>query len=286
MRLSETEKARPFFDFEEGDLCTVIVQPIARQLGQLSRFGKEYVIGPQIGDLGSPTEYQLHPGYRRVLAGLTREIEFMTTDKLSSHLVVFRAVYLIKVLDCFADELQTMPRRMPQRFRSRALNPILQRQMRGLADHEGAALREAIGNIPENVAKFYLTWDPLSDPGVKSWQENFIYDWPVRASFSLLKKSNVREEDYEAFLTNTKYLVMQRAKVDVDRRPKSGFWDFEQHVIVKEALQPYIPGFKMTTKVRTSCRSLDECIETHQPLRASAVWTRHRARAAMWRWRS
>ena len=91
----------------------------------------------------------------------------MVDDKIKSHNYLFWAVYLIKILDIFAEELDTMPKDTPFRFCSHILNPLLQHQLCGISDHESEMIFRQVGNTMEDTTNFYLMLDPL-DPKHKT----------------------------------------------------------------------------------------------------------------------
>ena len=134
VKLPKEEMNESFIDYES--LCTVIIHAVIRDPRVIHKDGwgllnpkPEEVINPEPGEVMPPREYRIHAGYRRVLAGFIREIEFTTVDKVETHDCVFRGIYLIKILDHFAEELAHAPPNSVTRFRSRVLNPLLQRRL-------------------------------------------------------------------------------------------------------------------------------------------------------------
>jgi hypothetical protein len=102
----------------------------------------------------------------------------MTVDKLESHNCMFRATYLIKVPDCFADELQRFagkPTMSPVRFRSQVLNPILQRQRQGVYDHEPGMVKVDAGETLSAAAAYYLKVDPLEPRRIDDLRRAILY---------------------------------------------------------------------------------------------------------------
>ena len=75
---------------EEDDLTEVTIQEVSRKRS-LSKAERETKM-PKKSELLKAQTYSVHPGYRRVLLGFLREIEFMSYDKLKSHNCLFRAI--------------------------------------------------------------------------------------------------------------------------------------------------------------------------------------------------
>lgn len=166
------------------------------------------------GKLVDPLTRRIHPGYRRYLAGFLGEIQFMTKDKVSNPTVFFRGVYLKMVLVIFADELLDLPDSDGKReFRSRALNPLLQRQLRGINDHHVPRVKEEVGETPEAAANFYLILDPVDEDVQWMWRGNFIYIWPVRLSFAYMSLV-ATEAAYQDAFDHTEMLHTHRKDID------------------------------------------------------------------------
>ena len=248
--LTEAEKARPFFNHPKDDVCTVNAQLILRVPGV--PFASLEVTDPGIGEPTHTFKYEIHPGYRRVLAGFLREIDFMRSDGLMFSRVISRGIYLMKVLDRFVMELVCMPKESLLRFRSRALNPLLQRQLRGLDDNDDPSVyRFQIGETLEDAARFYLFHDPLAPAHNELWQKNFIYNRPVRMSLSLLG-TRATDEDYVASLVHTSMLLEGCIQAKCIPGNSDGLWDFEVKVIRLEGLQPYFTAFEIPVSSRCS----------------------------------
>ena len=87
----------------------------------------------------------------------------MYQDNISFHTTLHCATYLIKILDSFAVELPLIRGRLsPETWRSRVLNPLLQRQLNGVSDQEPEMVEQAVRSTPEKVARFYLGADLLN----------------------------------------------------------------------------------------------------------------------------
>lgn len=239
MRLSKTEKDLPFFGHKENDICRVIVHKVQRGTGTSKRVSE--TTRPTDEVLAPGKKYDVHPGYRRFLLGFLREIDFAGKDGLKSHNALFREIYLLKILDLFAIELENRPPTLFRRFRSRVLNPLLQRQLQGIPDHEAEMARMVIPT-PVAAAEFYLKLDPILHLCERMWQRGILYIWPVRMSFSLLR-SPATEEGYKSGLRNTKALLEKRIQAGDDYDEGDGLYEFELKVVRSEGLQSYFPAF-------------------------------------------
>ena len=113
VKLPKEEMNESFIDYES--LCTVIIHAVIRDPRVIHKDGWG-LLNPKPEEVMPPREYRIHAGYRRVLAGFIREIEFMTVDKLETHDCVFLGIYLIKVLDHFAEELAHAPQTLVPDF--------------------------------------------------------------------------------------------------------------------------------------------------------------------------
>ena len=234
----DSEEAE-LFSYRMNDSCKVSVRPIIRN-PHLSLAQKE-TTDPTPAELGKAKIYTIHVGYLRILAGMTREIKFLTEDKLGSHNCVFRAVYLMKVLDLFANELAKLGTETSLRFRSPVLNPILQRQLRGIHDHEPAQVLEAVGNTLEDATDFYLKFDPLNPRHIPTILRNLLYVWHVRLSISFLYV-RCTEDAYEGALRKTDYLITQRAKIPDDEWDAEILNEDEYQIIEQDLLNKYYQG--------------------------------------------
>jgi len=183
--LKDTVEPDQIYAYDDSTELTVVLRPV---IGDPDSADKG-IVDPVEEDLADPIEHVVHGGYRPCLTGFIREIEFMVKGEDKSHNTLFRGTYLTKILDMFSEELMNRPRRQVKtRFRSKALNPILQRQMRGLTDYESGAIRDAAGETAEKVATFYLMRDPLDQASRIEMLHNSMYIWPVRHSYVYLNK--------------------------------------------------------------------------------------------------
>jgi hypothetical protein len=173
---------------------------------------------------------------------MLREIRFMTVDKQKSHNALFRATYLRMVLDLFADELARRSSALPFRFRSQALNPLLQRQLRGILDHEPRSVVGEVGKTLEDSANFYLFKDPLNPTHIHAMLRNVIYVWPVRLSLIYMHEPCKREPKFDPFavaIEGTRELIAQRGFVSDEDWEKEEVSAFEVKFIREDKLEVY-----------------------------------------------
>jgi len=253
----------PFFDYSQQDLCQISVRTVSRWADRTQE--EKETTYPDDDELDDPVHFKIHAGYRRALAGFTREIEFMFTDNIRNHNCVFRAVYLIMTLDKFAEELlanQARVRAAPSRFRSSVLNPLFQRQLRGVIDHETLYVKEVVGETMEDAAAFYLTLDPL-DPALRfQLLRNLLYVWSVRLSLSLLKVKGT-EDHYEESRARTERISSRRLGIPRDEWDETKLYDFEVEVIVKEGLVGY---FRTNIVDSVSRKPLPQSLGSNTPI--------------------
>jgi hypothetical protein len=203
--LKDTVEPDQLFKYTDTETCTVVL----RRVGSRIDPGRDLtLVEPLEANLGRPYEHEVHAGYRSCLAGFLREIDIMIKGEDSSHNILFRGTYLTKVLDRFGDEL-FKPRAKNvtgPMFRSKVLNPILQRQMRGVTDYEASAVQLAVGTTTQEVADFYLRHDPLAQSNRIARLHNSIYIWPVRLSFMFLKSGRITNSIIDHTMGNTHLL--------------------------------------------------------------------------------
>jgi hypothetical protein len=230
------------FVYDERQTFTINVQPIKRSR-TLSLANKE-LTEPTEDELGPITSYKIHMGYYRVLLGFLREIEFMTKDKLKSHNCLFRATYLCMVLDYFVEELPRIPKKTPERFRSQALNPLLQRQLNGVLDHEAEMVKAEVGESRKDAVSFYLLEDPLHPDHCDVLRRNLLYVWPVRLSLGYTLTSNAcTENSFKCAINNTKELLTTRAKFSDERWAAALILRSEVQIVQLEGLEAFFSDF-------------------------------------------
>lgn len=140
-----------------------------------------------IRSLGAATRYKIHAGYHHVLLGFNREIKLILEDEIGNDKSRFRCQYLMRVLDAFVEELKKRTVQNPGEFRSRALNPIIQRQRRGVTDNDSDEVKEAVGTSYEDAANFYLGGDPLDPKESRVWPQRLLHTTPVHWSLGNYK---------------------------------------------------------------------------------------------------
>lgn len=229
------------FQHKVSDVCQVDVHNVIRQPKPL--YSQWMSTQPSPTKLGPPQSYTVHAGYRRVLVGFIREIEFVTKDHLDYQACLSRATYLIKILDKFAEELKMRASDVafPYRFRSQVLNPILQRQCRGLPDEEDTAVKLQVGTRIDDAVEFYLRSDPLDPQLTRQTARQLLYVWPVRLSLSLLGMP-CDQEVYLATLKNTLNLATARSSISNEEWEGQVLTEAERAIIRLERLEPYFDG--------------------------------------------
>lgn len=184
--------------------------------------------------------------YARLLHQFLLEIELAKHTK--AHEVLRRQTYAQKVLDEFGLELDRF-RGPENEFRSKVLTPILQRQLNGIPDVHGPAVRRGIESrngkpTIAQVTQFYLGNDPLA-PGMKhSYRHNLIYIREARWHLAiLLGKVDVKSEDDFTVTLQHHDCIQQRLKRS--RKPNTnpkGFpvWnEVEVAAVVEEELDEW-----------------------------------------------
>ena len=159
------------------------------------------------------------------------------------------------VLDLFVEELNRIPPSAPHLFRSRVLNPILQRQLRGVSDHEPKAIRKEIKFGKDarvsiaDAASFYLAKDPLDQSLSRTMLRNLLYVWSVRLSLGYLlpKSGKCTEVAFEWALANTETLNKARGPIDDDVWDEETVSSHELTLIEGEKLEDYYD--KLTSEV-------------------------------------
>ena len=125
----------------------------------------------------------------------------------------------------------------PHCFRSQVLNPILQRQLRGVLHHEPAAVKLKVGDSLEEAAQFYLTHDPL-DPGhTRPLVHNLLYVWPVHLSLGQLASiHNCTKDSFRVALFNTRELMQGHQDTPDEEWDKGDLMDYDVMLINEEEL--------------------------------------------------
>jgi hypothetical protein len=226
------------FRYGQEETFDIVVHKISR-LDTLSPTEQE-TIPPTPAEIGPGVTYKIHAGYRRVLAGFLREIDFTEEDEMKSHVSVFRSTYLMIILDKFAKELAKVVIAAPERFRSVVLNPLLQRQLRGIPDDEVMAVKLEVGPSLADSAKFYLLKDPLDPHHVPVILRNLLYITTVRMSLMYIGSCCPDGDNAtEIALHNTGHLSAERVKVSDETWEATRFSGYEVKIMELEGLLPY-----------------------------------------------
>jgi hypothetical protein len=185
-RFSCTINPTTFMEWQEGELRTF-------EIG--TRRKKRNKSGTDI----TWNEYSVPAPYDRVIAQLITEDEHAKTHH--GHEAVRRQSYAKEVLDAFGREI-TNYEGPDVSFRSKVLTPILQRQLRGVADAYGPTVRDAIMDGDEGdpsirkVTEFYLSDDP-TDPGfIPTYRRNLVYIPEARWHLGVVMKKNAVGSSY------------------------------------------------------------------------------------------
>ena len=241
------------FSYTEQESFTVTWQRILRNPRLLRRKGQisdhtNWTLGKNL------MTADIHLGYCRLLVGFLREIEFVANEGIEDDRCTFRAQYLIKVLDAFVNELVEFKERdgrlhvldadgrtknlKPEYFfQSQVLNPILQRQLRGVPDNEPDKVKLAVGTTLRESMLFYLEHDPLDPRFSKRLLRNMLYIAPVHFSLAFYKAQACDKEALANIRRNTEFLEVERSKHAPDAWDESTLHNFEIEVIKREALQ-------------------------------------------------
>ena len=101
-----------------------------------------------------------------------------------------RRTYVDAMLDALGIELDRY-HGQPGNFRSRVLNPVLQRQIRGVPDVYAPSIRNAVAPgvekpTIEQVTSFYFQYDVLDSKFIPSFRRNLVYSREVIWQLSCL----------------------------------------------------------------------------------------------------
>jgi hypothetical protein len=207
--------------FEYGPLDTFEV--IVNRIVQGTRHTEESIAGKVVHPsfIREHGRYTIHAGYRHILLGMNREIEFSHNDEIVDGECSFRCKYLWRVLDEFAEELGRRQPTSPS-FRSQVLNPIVQRQFRGVPDNNSDHLKQVIegiwypsthGQILDVVHEYYLSIDPLHPQHRLRFLRHTLYVPQVRLSLQYLSRKPCSKEAYQSAML----LFLTKDSRDSDR---------------------------------------------------------------------
>jgi hypothetical protein len=223
----------PLFTYGESELCTILVHPVVYakdvplEARELECPAEEHLLPPK--------RHKIHRGYLRVLKGFLREIDLMYKDGIKEHNCLFRATYLLKILDHFVEELPRVVPGAESRWRSRSLNPLLQRQLQRILDQEPRMVEIQVGTTPDGAARFYLMRDPLDPALIPEVIRGILYVWPVRWSLGSLH-SSCSTKHYDCVRANATSLLRTGTDVDDQKDARGKLTKNEKAVIAAENL--------------------------------------------------
>ena len=237
----EDEPNRPLFGYDENTVCNLTVYQVV--CGKDAPTDPREVTEPSRRSLlPNPNKFKVHPGYHRVILGFKREIAVVLQDRKHDAHHLFRAMYLLQVLDHFAEELADEKRAITMRWRSRVLNPLLQRQLRGIHDHSIPLIKEVVGLTKQDAARFYLVMDPFDPKLEKRVLRSLLYIWQVRWSIGRCiegRYSKATVEDCERSRAITEKLWTERSTLDETEFESTPLWNYEGQAIVEEDIVQY-----------------------------------------------
>ena len=229
--LGDLKDETALFDYDNEQLCKIAIHVIIFNT-RAKRDEKQIMASAD--DCSSRIRVsRIHRGYRRVVAGLVREIEFVSMDGITDKITLARAAYLVKILDRFGDELLEFTKAPGPRWRSRVLNPLLQRQLRGLTDDRMEDVERAVGSSVEDAVRFYLVEDPLDPKNTLRMMHDILYIWPVRHSLACLNRGG-SQHTLDGILTNTLYLMKNYE--NAEEWEAGSLYDYELKVIRREEI--------------------------------------------------
>jgi len=176
----------------------------------------------------------------------------------TGHEALRRQSYARQVLDKVGIELRGY-KGDGSLFRSTVLNPILQRQMRGVPDVYTPSVCAAISGDDEptiaDVTTFYLGKDPVDDACLSIFHRNLLYVPQSRWFLAVLLEVTARDdiEHYNKVLVNHDKLMEALAlndDADTNSSEESSLTLAELEVILDEGLVDYFEGL-IDTAVRT-----------------------------------
>jgi hypothetical protein len=135
---------------------------------------------------GSPIHYTIYAGYYPVIVHLEKEIRLGQKKQRPD----FYTNYLIRILDGFGDELREgQARNDPARYRSKSLNPFLQRTLRGTPHNDPEAIMNSMGSDRKAVEEYYLSADPVGPTRIRELRSRLAgfvcvssqYPYPIEA---------------------------------------------------------------------------------------------------------
>ena len=159
-----TESAQ-FYNWVPGELRVIEFAGLQGGADNRAASGKQYTM-----QVPAPYDCLISQLWSEYLLGLQDE----------SHEILRRQAYAVKVLNLFAEELLGF-QQSPVTFRSRVLNPILQRYIEGVADNYLSCVESALTRGEPRKAtfadavRFYLSEDPVDTRWIPSLRRNLVY---------------------------------------------------------------------------------------------------------------
>lgn len=226
------------FDYGKDELCDITAWPVIHGTDVDKKVVS--ITKPKPDQLFPKRTYKVHAGYIRPLTGFLREIDLVYAGIVTDQDSLFRASYLLQVLDHFAEELRGLevPKGTESHWRSRALNPLLQRQLRGVYDQDATRIRKDVGEAREDAAKYYLSCDPLDPKEAFKMLRGILYVWPVRWSL-ITRRRRSSEDAYRVAHENTKRLLRRRGVIDDKDWEAVPLCDYEYQLILAERAEEY-----------------------------------------------
>ncbi|KAF9643091.1 hypothetical protein BDM02DRAFT_3192226 [Thelephora ganbajun] len=224
------------FSYDYQSLCTIKVYNIIQKLNLMEE--QKQIIALTCGELTAPKTYEIHRGYCRVLTGFLREIKLMTDGLQKDHNCLFHGTYLMIVLDFFVLDLRGITEGVEAEWRSAALNPLLQRQLRGLQDQETGMIKMDVGRTLDEVEEFYLKKDPLDPDNIKELLRSLVYIWPVQWSLGHLRKETNHRESYYEVYCNTRYALEVFTDTE-NYNANPVLHDYELQIVKNEGIEQF-----------------------------------------------
>ena len=173
------------------------------------------------------TVYTIPAPYDRIVAQLVGEDAHAHSH--NSHESYRRQTYALKVLDEFAEELRHPGRDRTERFRSKVLTPILQRQLLGIHDAYTPSVRSAVANgggepTVADATECYLSHDPVSPSHIPLYRRHLLYLPEARWHLAtIMDKRRCGDPDfYNKVRTNHDTIMMRIASEPYDGLTEDG----------------------------------------------------------------
>lgn len=235
---------RPVYRFE----CTITAEQfLTWKEGQLHEiaYGKGRKVAGKREYKWRLLPKKIHVVYARLVSQFIKEAAIVAVH--NGHEVLRRQTYAEKMLDKFGRELDAFEG-TEESFRSKVFNPVLQRQLRGVADCYAPAIRVVIAGgsgLPTiaDVTKFYLGVDPLHPRCIRSYRRNLLYVRESRWHLAIISGSLVpmSKNNVDATIDNqdhiTEYMQQEDRHYTADGFPLLNA--AEAHVLVHEVLHVF-----------------------------------------------